>query len=217
MKGIEPKKTFLALPLEKQKRIIETAASEFAERGFKGASLNSIVERVGIAKGSLYQYFHDKQHLFLYVFDYGIRLAKGALKEIESKEISIFEQIRYSIFAGFRFIKKYPLIYQIYLKILFEDKVPFREKLIGTLRFYSHKYLLPLLKRAKERGEIRPDVDLEMAAFMLDAMMEKMLQAYTLSYIDSIGLYKADDKTINRLVDAWIDILKKGLANGGID
>lgn len=212
MKEVEPKKTFLALPLEKQRRILETAATEFALKGFQGASLNSIVDRVGIAKGSLYQYFHDKQHLFLYVFDYGIRLAKNALKEIKSKEVSVFEQIRSSLVAGFRFVKKHPLIYQTYLKILFENKVPLREKLISTLRFYSHKYLLPLLERAQKKGEIRPDIDLEMAAFMLDATMERFLQAYALKYIDSIGIYKADDKAINKLVDAWIGILKKGLS-----
>ncbi len=212
MKGIEPKKTFLALPLEKQRRILETAATEFALKGFQGASLNYIVERVDIAKGSLYQYFHDKQHLFLCAFDYGIRLAKGALKEIKSEEVSVFEQIRSSLLAGFRFVQKHPLVYQTYLKILFENKVPLREKLISTLRFYSHKYLLPLLEKGQKRGEIRPDIDLEMAAFMLDAMMERFLQAHTLDYMDSIGIYKADDKTIVRTVDSWIEILKKGLS-----
>jgi TetR/AcrR family transcriptional regulator len=212
MKGIEPKKTFLALPLEKQRRILEIAATEFALKGFQGASLNYIVERLGIAKGSLYQYFHDKQHLFLCAFDYGIRLAKDALKEIESKEVSVFEQIRSSLLAGFRFVQKHPLVYQTYLKILFENKVPLREKLISTLRLYSHKYLLPLLEKGQKKGEIRPDIDLEMAAFMLDAMMERFLQAHTLDYMDSIGIYKADDKTIVRTVDSWIEILKKGLS-----
>lgn len=212
MRGIEPKRTFLALPLEKQRHILETAATEFALKGFQGASLNSIVEKVGIAKGSLYQYFQDKQHLFLYVFDYGIRLAKDALKETKSDEVSVFEQIRSSLVAGFRFVQKHPLIYQTYLKILFENKVPMREKLIGTLRFYSHKYLLPLLEKGQKKGEIRPDIDLEMAAFMLDAMMERFLQAYTLTYLDSIGIYKADDETISKLVDAWIGIIKRGLS-----
>ena len=52
--------TFLNLPEAKQARIIEAALAEFADKGYPQASLNVIVARSGIAKGSLYQYFTDK-------------------------------------------------------------------------------------------------------------------------------------------------------------
>ncbi len=49
---------------EKRKRLLETAANEFATHGFEGASLNRILETAGLSKGALYYYFDDKADLF---------------------------------------------------------------------------------------------------------------------------------------------------------
>ncbi len=49
---------------DKQQRLFEAAADEFADHGFEGASLNRIIDRAGMSKGSLYYYFNDKSDLF---------------------------------------------------------------------------------------------------------------------------------------------------------
>jgi AcrR family transcriptional regulator len=52
-----PRATFVNLPQEKKKIIEETAIIEFASFGYDKASVNRIVEKCKIAKGSFYQYF----------------------------------------------------------------------------------------------------------------------------------------------------------------
>ncbi len=47
-----------------RRKILETAAVEFAARGFDGTSLNHLIEDLGISKGSFYYYFDDKVDLF---------------------------------------------------------------------------------------------------------------------------------------------------------
>ncbi len=49
---------------DRQKRLFESAAEEFAAHGFDGASLNRILEKSGMSKSSLYYYFDDKADLF---------------------------------------------------------------------------------------------------------------------------------------------------------
>ena len=53
-----------------RKKILETAAVEFAANGFDGTSLNRLIESLGISKGSLYYYFDDKADLFITVVDH---------------------------------------------------------------------------------------------------------------------------------------------------
>ena len=53
-----------------RRRILETAAAEFAANGFDGTSLNRLIEGLGISKGSFYYYFDDKADLFSTVVDY---------------------------------------------------------------------------------------------------------------------------------------------------
>ena len=65
-----PKKTFFKLSAEKQQRILDAAAEEFIEYKdhYKKSSVNRIAERAGIAIGSIYKYFYDKDDLLLYLF-----------------------------------------------------------------------------------------------------------------------------------------------------
>ena len=65
-----PKKTFFRLPPEKQQRILNAAAEEFIEYKdhYKKSSVNRIADRAGIAVGSIYKYFYDKDDLLLYLF-----------------------------------------------------------------------------------------------------------------------------------------------------
>lgn len=59
---------FQNLDREKQERLLEAAAEEFAERGYQGASINRIIDRSGMSKGSVYYYFEDKADLFSTTF-----------------------------------------------------------------------------------------------------------------------------------------------------
>lgn len=54
---------------DKQQRLIDSAAEEFAAKGYDGASLNRILERSGMSKSSLYYYFDDKADLFTTLVD----------------------------------------------------------------------------------------------------------------------------------------------------
>ena len=62
-----PKETFYNLSEEKRQRIFQAAVSEFASHKFSEASLNRIVKAAKIPWGSFYQYFEDKEDLYLYV------------------------------------------------------------------------------------------------------------------------------------------------------
>jgi AcrR family transcriptional regulator len=53
----------------KQQRLFEAAADEFSDHGYEGASLNRIIDRAGMSKGSLYYYFNDKSDLYATVVE----------------------------------------------------------------------------------------------------------------------------------------------------
>jgi AcrR family transcriptional regulator len=58
------KKRFENLAPERQEAILRAAGEEFADKGFEGASINRIILRSGMSKGSVYYYFEDKADLF---------------------------------------------------------------------------------------------------------------------------------------------------------
>lgn len=61
--------TFLRLPEEKRRRFLDAAWEEFTHARFADVSINQIVRRAGIPRGSFYQYFTDKDDLLLYLLE----------------------------------------------------------------------------------------------------------------------------------------------------
>src|SRR3954449_6496806 len=49
---------------ERRATILSAALDEFAARGFEAARLDDVARRAGVAKGTIYLYFRDKQSLF---------------------------------------------------------------------------------------------------------------------------------------------------------
>jgi AcrR family transcriptional regulator len=49
--------------------LLAAAAELFAQRGFRGASVDDIAERAGYSKGALYWHFHSKDELFFALMD----------------------------------------------------------------------------------------------------------------------------------------------------
>jgi len=116
--------------------------------------------------------------------------------------------------AGIYFIRRYPRIYQIYLKMLFQEDFPFRTDLLKTIRLFSTDYLRPIIEEGVAEGQLREDLDPELAAFFLDAVLDRFLQAYCVAYMDSgLGLFQADEKAIEARIKDCIEMVRLGMAS----
>ena len=49
---------------ERREAILAAALDEFSSRGFEAARLEDVARRAGVAKGTIYLYFRDKENLF---------------------------------------------------------------------------------------------------------------------------------------------------------
>lgn len=61
---------FLAIPEEKQRRIIEVGYRCFGRLGYKKASAQDIAEQAGISKGMIFHYFGSKKGMYLYLIQH---------------------------------------------------------------------------------------------------------------------------------------------------
>ena len=172
--------TFRNLPEQKRQAISRELVREFAANGYKKASINTIVGNLGIAKGSLYQYFRNKEAMFYFVFEQFTRLVKESVRQGAAEQGSgdFFHQVRQVMAAALSFVDRYPDYFQIYLRILFENDVPNREKLLARVRLFSREYFGPLCREAGKRKELRNDVSPEMMIFILDGVIDRLLRDY---------------------------------------
>jgi AcrR family transcriptional regulator len=212
-----PKPTFDNLPPAKRQTIIDLAIAEFAEHPYAVASLSQIVERAGIAKGSIYQYFDHKQDLYLFILDYAARrqLALLGAQIPPAPDLGFFDLLRWQMQASVRVGLQAPLLARLMYRAV-TDAVPFRDEVMRRLGSAGEAHLHALLADGVQRGEIDPAVDLELAAFVLRRMTAD-LQALILRRMDiSLEAAAADvallsSPAADQLYDQVVQILQYGL------
>jgi TetR/AcrR family transcriptional regulator len=216
MAGI-PLQTFRNISPEKQERITRVALEEFSGKGYQGASINAMVERLGIAKGSIFQYFGDKKGLFFFVFSRSVDMVKDYLRAVRDQTTAddLFTRLEKTLAAGVTFTRRHPQLYALYLRVVFDPRIPLRDQMLSSLREYSRKFLRSLLEDAVGRGEVRGDVDLDTAAFILDAVMDRFLQSQTLRHLDpGRDLPRPPGDDAGPSIAHIVELMRRGLASG---
>ncbi len=64
-----PKEMFSKISKEKREIFINAAIDEFTTKSFENTSVNSIIKKAKISRGSFYNYFYDIEELFNYIFE----------------------------------------------------------------------------------------------------------------------------------------------------
>lgn len=147
---------------EKEEHILNIAMEVFTEKGFDGAKMQEIADRAGINKALLHYYFRNKERLYSHVFKMVFSKFMLNWTDIFGGEGSLKEVIRIFIDRFIDHIKKDPRIPMFIAHELGKGG--------GTVSSVIAEFskqlpesgpwkLLVLIARAKEKGEIRSDVD----------------------------------------------------------
>lgn len=164
-----PKQTFFNLDVEKKEKIIKSALEEFSEKSFNEASVNNIVKKSGISKGSLYQYFEDKLDIYLYLIEISAQAKMEFLQNCGPNNgfDDFFEWFARLMIKGSEFHLYNPL----YSKLLYQAlNGPLVDKSLEKIKEMSRQYMVQLLKNAINRHQVRDDVNLELMVFFLNAL-----------------------------------------------
>lgn len=192
-----PKKTFLNLPDEKRRNIVNAAIEEFAEYGLENASTNRIVANSGISKGSFYQYFEDKQDVFMYLLTV---LEQQKMDYFNSRppqntNMDTFEYFRWMIKTGLDFTSVHPHLTQAISRVMFGEGQYFgknftyvRERTILGLR--------TLIEQAIRRGEVDPSVDVDLAVMIMD------------TWSNAISIYILNEGVKQKDIMKWVHSAK---------
>ena len=214
---MEASPTFQNISPDKQRRVLDEAQKEFAQRGFLGASMNRLAARLGIAKGSIFKYFGSKEGLFARVFDGAVEHFSGYLRQARDETLGrpLAERLERLLVVGTTFVRTHPDIYRIYLKMLFNEDFPLRERFLQQVRALSARFLTPIIEQAKEAGELPPTLDTALAVFVLDAVLDRFVQAQAETWMDTgLNLSLQDPETSRQAAHRLAAMLAGGFSVG---
>ena len=105
---------------DKEERLLKTAFELFTEKGIKGTSIQEIVDRANVAKGTFYLYFKDKYEIRdVLIAKKSEQLFQNALKELRKNYISsLSDQVIYIINYVINELEKMPTLLRFISKNL---------------------------------------------------------------------------------------------------
>ena len=203
-----PKDTFFNLPEDKRTLICRAAIDEFAAHSFEQASVNRIVAGAGIAKGSFYQYFENKEDLFLYLMQL---IANEKLKYLapvmrNPEQHDFFTLMRELNLSGFQFVVERPQYAEISKKLMASKGTPIYEEAVGESMPLAYDLFETLLENAIRRGEVRADVDVKMFAYLIAS-----LNVFILEYYTEHVAQEYDKTMLITIINQFMDFLRNGI------
>jgi AcrR family transcriptional regulator len=164
-----PRRAEAATPRVRRNReaeVTEAAIEVFFDKGFAGASIQDVADRVGVLKGSLYYYIDSKEDLLFRIFDESHRQAVAMMEEAAASEGPALERLRAYLERYVRWyllnIKRVSLYFSEW-KHLTGDR---HKQIVAQRRVYD-EFVLDLIEQAKAAGEVDPGLETRYAAFFV--------------------------------------------------
>lgn len=174
-----PTNTFLNLPEEKQKKIIEASYKEFERVPIEQVSIKNIVETAEIARGSFYQYFEDKDDLFEYVMNLKVGNMEKNIKKIIEEEngniINVFISLYDHLIKVGKLRKNNKFFRQIFENIRTSDNFMLIRK--ETMNEKLNQSLYELYEKNKEVLNIKNEQEYKLIIEILSSITRRRLVA----------------------------------------
>jgi AcrR family transcriptional regulator len=90
----------------KRARILRTAFGAFGERGFRATTIKAIARRAGVAPGSVYTYFADKEDLFRSTVEEGWEAFLARLEAIRTSSRPLGRKLDDLVDTGFEALEE---------------------------------------------------------------------------------------------------------------
>jgi AcrR family transcriptional regulator len=159
----------------KRARIEHAARTLFARKGFEGATAREIAARAGVGLGTLFLYARDKRELLWRVFEEEAR-RRFAEARAAAPDAGLVDALM-ALFGRFLdFYARDPGLAAALLREFFFR--PYEPERLGALTREYGAHVAQLVARARERGELRADVPVAVAASALFAHYAHWVQAW---------------------------------------
>lgn len=175
---------------------MESAILVLAERGFHQTKIKDVAKKAGVADGTIYLYFKNKDDLLVQLFE-----------EVMTKALSIFrkaihqndppeEKLRCFLYTHLEMVKKEPELAQIISVVLRQSMVFMKEYKNPLFAEYLHT-IRSILEEGCELGVFRKDLDFSIVERALFGAADELALAWLLSKTRKFDL----EETSKVLVD----------------
>ncbi len=179
---------------EKQRKIVDVAIQEFANKGFNNANINIIAQNADVSVGSLYKYFITKENLFLGIATWSISRFDTALDEVAAMDLGFYEKIETFFRVMIDHAKRHPNFHRLYNELTSEGYSEMIKQVSMSIESLTAKSLKYFISQGKEEGIINSESDTNYLSWVFGDILLLLHFSYACDYYrDRFKVYLGDD------------------------
>ena len=190
---------------DKYHRILEAAVKVFAEQGFFQSTISQIAKEAGVADGTIYLYFKNKDDILVQFFSYKTKQVFSRFREDVDKADSAIDKLRNLIR---RHLKEFQSDRN--MAVVYQAETHQRSRLVEKqIKEMSKMYLdivSEIVEQGQEEGDIRKDLYLSLVKRFILGAVDEVIN----TWLHSKGSYD-----LVSMADPLVELFLKGIGNTG--
>jgi TetR/AcrR family fatty acid metabolism transcriptional regulator len=167
---------------DKRALILEAAIRVFARTGYHGSRIADIASEAGIAYGLVYHYFKNKEEILSSIFEERWGAFLDTLEQIAGQPASArakLEQVAMVILGGHHVRPEWVKVLVLEIQRSSRFARPDQIRAVGRL----FQIVARILREGQEKGELRVDVDPDVACYVFIGALEIVITGVVLKVI----------------------------------
>jgi TetR/AcrR family fatty acid metabolism transcriptional regulator len=165
---------------DKRQRIINAAVKVFAEKGFFNAKVSEIARESGVANGTIYLYFANKDDILISLFEQEMKRIIGRMKAEVEREPDPLRKIEKFAMMHLSLIEEHKELAEV-LQVELRQSSKFMKE-YRNRRFAEYVNLISgIIRKGQESGLVRSDVMPGIAKRAFFGALDEMSRFWVLS------------------------------------
>jgi AcrR family transcriptional regulator len=195
----------------RRERIVEAAMRHFAEHGYRGGRVEDIANEVGVAKGTVFLDFSNKEGLFLAAYQRAVSSLPAWLDAPEEiLDGGFWATLDWWLERTEESGQQDWIANRVAMIGRYDTGLGLRRPIDRFMRSEDPYGTLEFVEFGVRRGEVRSDVDVEMLASMLDWVAERFQDALVSEDLDPGLIHRTPERRSMRIRE-FVEVLRGGI------
>jgi TetR/AcrR family fatty acid metabolism transcriptional regulator len=199
----------------KRQAILQAAGQVFARKGFEPATLEAVAREAGLAKGTLYLYFKNKEDLYFHTVLHMLESLQACILKQAERPAGALDKMRAIALGQFDFFLRHRDTLQLFASFSSPSLARLHKRLIAPMmdKWAGHVQLIAgLVEEGKRTGALRRDIESRDIALAFIGMTNQAAQALVRFGPAAPGA-EQPNQTPERMADTIMRILVEGVMN----
>jgi len=188
---------------EKYLRILEAAVKVFAKQGFHQSTVSQIAKEAGVADGTIYLYFKNKDDILVQFFSYKAKQVFTRFREDVDRADNSIDKLRNLVRRHLEEFQRDRDMAAVYQTMTYPDCPLVKEQRKAMSKLYLD-IISEIIEKGQEEGTLRKDLYLG------------LVKRFILGAVDSVintWLYSGRKYDLVPMADPLIDLFIRGIGN----